>query len=263
MKRYSASEVARILQTDKEQIKKWSFHFSEYLNPKANPEKGQVREFSIEDLCTMSYIQMYWDENPDMENIRYGLNAEEQFQYPYNDFFTSEYPIFREYSDDIHEKRVWMFGGMGKADTLFLADSYKKGGDTLIDSGIKDEDNIHFFYPAIYNYRHSVELYLKDILVTMDVQLPNDGITHNLRALGNLFKDAILLKFNVVPPKWSEMFIYSLDEFDPKGTAFRYGLEIEVDETFIDLYHIKEIMNRFSNSMHRIKERYNTLQTED
>lgn len=59
-----------------------------------------------------------------------------------------------------------MIGGMvEEQDMLSLAKSYKEAGDILVDVGINHENNKRLIYPAIYNYRHSTELYLKAILL--------------------------------------------------------------------------------------------------
>jgi hypothetical protein len=86
--KYGVSEVAKILEIGKQEIKDMAYHFKEYLNPNANPEKGIEREFTVEDICTLGYIYMYWEGNPDFENIRYGLNSNDQFEYPYSELAT-------------------------------------------------------------------------------------------------------------------------------------------------------------------------------
>lgn len=163
--KYAVAEVAIILEIEKQVIKKMAYHFKDYLNPNANPEKGKVREFTVEDICTLGYIYMYWEEEPDFENIRSGLNWNEQFEYPYSEIATKAKPIFREFSDELMGSNVWMIGGMAEcSDKLTLAKSYKKAGDSLINIGINDNTERDIIYPAIYNYRHATELYLKSLL---------------------------------------------------------------------------------------------------
>lgn len=246
---FGVSEVAELLEVDKKTVKDWSYHFSEYLSPNANPDKGIVRRFSIQDICTLGYISMYWEDSPDFENIKYGLNSNDQFEYPYNELATQITPIFREFSDELLGGKIWMIGGMADLnDLLFLANSYKKAGDILIDSGIADEDNRDIAYPALFNYRHSVELFLKSII-------PQNENIHDLKILYNKFKILLKNEFDSIPPKWFKNVIFAFDEFDSKSTTFRYAVRINYHEMFIDLAHIKKIMNWFSESIQRINNR--------
>jgi hypothetical protein len=51
--KYSVSDVAKLLNVERKLIKDWAYHFSDYLNSKANPPKGIEREFTTDDLCTV------------------------------------------------------------------------------------------------------------------------------------------------------------------------------------------------------------------
>lgn len=253
--KFGVSEVAKILKVDKKLIHKWAYHFSDYLNPKANPGKGIEKEFTADDLCTLGYVMMYWEETPDFENIKYGLNGNDQYEFPYNDLATEATPIFREFSDELLGGKVWMIGGMaGIADLISLADSYKLAGDYLIDIGINDEEK-DIIYPSIYNYRHATELYLKSVIPNFRSIFPNDGNIHSLQMLYNELKIQLKDKFNTVPPKWFENIVIAFNDFDSNGTTFRYGEWIDKDEMFIDLIHIKKLMNWFSESIHKIQNR--------
>ena len=245
--KYKVSEISKILKVEKNVVKSWAYHFAEYLNPKASPEKGMEREFTVEDICTLSYIANYWEENPDFENIKYGLNGGDQFESPFTELATEAIPIFREYSDEILKRNVWMIGGMvANTDILSLANSYKTAGDILVDVGLKDEQNKELIYPAIFNYRHSTELYLKAVL-------PNYKDTHKLKNLYSDFKILMKEKSNQDIPTWFENIIIAFDEFDPKGTSFRYGNEVYRDELFVDLIHIKKMMDYLAKSMSNIE----------
>lgn len=249
--KFSVSEVAKLLEVDGNQVKEWSFHFAEYLNPNANPHKGVEQEFTVEDICTLGYISMYWEENPDFENIKGGLNSNDQFEYPFSELATEAIPIFREFSDELLGGKIWMIGGMGSCgyfDLISLADSYKNAGDILINVGIDDDENKETIYPAIYNYRHATELYLKSVL-------PNYAPSHNLIKLYEKFKSLLSNKFNISPPRWFENIIVAFNDFDPGGTTFRYGVEINKDEMIIDLHHIKKLMSWFAESIHKINDR--------
>lgn len=245
--KYKVSEISKILKIEKKLVKDWAYHFAEYLNPKANPEKGKEREFTADDICTLGYISFYWEEHPDFENIKYNLNEGEQFKSPFTELATELTPIFREYSDEILTKNIWMVGGMfSNTDILSLANSYKTAGDILVKVGLKDEQNKEFIYPAIFNYRHSTELYLKAVL-------PNYNDTHKLKSLYSDFKILMKKKSDEDIPTWFENIVIAFDEFDPKGTSFRYRAKVYRDELFVDLAHIKKMMDYLAKSISNIK----------
>jgi len=245
--KYKVSDVAKILHIDKQDVKKMAYHSRDYLNPMANPEKGKEREFTVEDICTLGYVYMSWEEEPDIEHIKYGLNANEQFDYPYSELATQATPIFKEFSDEFIGANVWMIGGMGDYDLLALAKSYKKAGDLLIDIGIDDETNREIIYPAIYNYRHATELYLKSLI-------RKKKETHDLLILYEIVKNILVKDLGIKPPKWFENIIFAYNDFDPFGVNFRYAIPIGKDEIFIDLIHIKKMMNWFDEAIERISE---------
>ena len=247
MLKFNVSEISKILDVEKKLIKNWVFLFSEFLSPEASPKKGIEREFNAEDICTLGYISFYWEESPDFENIKFGLNGGGQFEKPFTELATEVTPIFIEYPDDILTRNVWMIGGMATNNNILsLAISYKKAGDILINGGLKAEQNKDLIYPAIFNYRHSVELYLKSVL-------PNYKDTHNLKNLYRDFKILLKEKSNEDIPTWFENIIIAFDDYDPRGTSFRYGSEVYQRELFVDLVHIKKMMNHLSKSMSNLE----------
>ncbi len=245
--KYKVSDISKILKVEKRLVKDWTYHFADYLNPGANPEKGKEREFTNDDICTFTYISFYWEEDPDLESIKYGLNGGDQFEHPFNKLAAEAMPIFREYSEEIPSQNVWMIGGMVEnQDILSLANSYKKSGDILVNIGVNDETNKELIYPAIYNYRHSIELYLKAIL-------PKYKKKHSLKPLYFEFKKLLNENYQEEIPQWFKNIIFVFDEFDPRGTNFRYGNKSYKDELFINLSHIKLQMDWFSKSMNKIE----------
>ena len=62
-------------------------------------------------------------------------------------------------------------------------------------------------------------------------------------------------KFNISPLRWFENIIVVFDDFYPGGTTFRYDIEINKDEMIIDLHHIKKLMSRFAELIHKINDR--------
>ena len=192
---------------------------------------------------------MYWEDDPDIENIEYGLNSNDQFEQPYSELATQATPIFRDFSEELIGGKVWVIGGTAEySDILTLAESYKKAADLLVDTAIKDDTNREIIYPAIYNYRHATELYLKALS-------PINKETHDLLKLYGKVKEILKQEFDTIPPKWFENIIIAFNDFDPYGTTFRYGIPLGKDEMFIDLIHIKKVMSWFSESIRRIKQK--------
>lgn len=250
---YGVSEVAKILKVDRNLIKTWTFSFSDYLNKNANPKKGIERQYTIDDICVFNYIYMYWEDNPDLESIKTGLNRQEHQEYPYNEIKTETTPIFRELSEKIIGDEFFFAGGLfGGINKLDLADSYKNAGDLLVESILnnKDNDSWGIFFPVIFNYRHSTELYLK-------VLIEEENITHDLKILFEKFKGILKNEFNESPPDWFENIINTFNDFDEKGTTFRYGNLDWENEIIIDLRHIKKLMNRLSEFLHLVNDKRN------
>ena len=246
--KYGVSEAARLLNVDKETIKTWANVFSGYLSSDANPGKGKVRQFLIKDVRVFAYVSMYWENDPDIENIKYGLNSNSQFDYDtIENLITGIMPLFRTMPEDIDEnwRGVVFGGGFELGDIFSTADSFKIAGDKLVDIAHDNYEERELFQPAIYNYRHATELYIKAII--------GEEISHDLNDLMGKLKILLKNEFNTVPPEWFENIIEAFDYSDPKGTAFRYGVTVPKDELYADMKHIKILMNWLSESFKRIK----------
>lgn len=246
--RYGISEVARIFNVERDLIKTWLYIFSDYLNKEANPGKGKQKKFTVEDICTFGYIMTYWEDDPDIENIKFGLNSGDQYEHPYSELAKEYTPIFREFDEDIIEnKHIVSIGGINENfDTFFLADAYKLAGDILIQTALEKDEEFELRYPVMYNYRHATELYLKSI-IRKNVK------SHDLSKLLDDFKIIVKKRFNAETPEWFDNIIIAFNEFDPGGTLFRYGGDKYYDEMFVDLRHLGELMGWLADSFSRIK----------
>jgi hypothetical protein len=246
--KYGVAGTARLLNVDRGTVKTWAYTFSEYLSSDANPGKGKVRQFLINDIRVFAFILMYWEDEPDIENINYGLNFNSQFEdETINNFITGITPLFRAMPEDIDETwRGVVFGGEFELGDIFsTADSFRVAGDKLVDIAHDNYEERELFQPAIYNYRHATELYIKAII--------GEEINHDLHDLMKKLKIVLKSEFNAVPPEWFENIIEAFDYSDPKGTAFRYGDSVPNDELYADMRHIKTLMNWLSESFKRIK----------
>ncbi len=247
---FGVSEVARILAVDKDLVKSWAHHFFEYLNPKANPPKGIPRIFSADDLRVLSYIYMYWEDQPDFQAIRIGLNTESHFEEPYDALIAQVTPLFQDLPENLDES--WchgtVFGGMAEiGDRFALAESYKLAGDKLVEAALSSDEAFELICPIIYNYRHATELYLK---ATVSCQRE----THDLLWLLQEFKKNLKSEFDAILPDWFENIILTFNDFDPNSTKFRYGGFIP-GEFWLDLPHLKNLMDWLAESFQKIRYR--------
>lgn len=144
-----------------------------------------------------------------------------------------------------------MFGGLAEfSDTFYLANSYKLAGDRLIDTALRNEEAWDLFCPAVYNYRHATELYLKSISA-------NTNQTHNLMTLFKRFEKFIDVKYNETCPDWLRNTVFTFNSFDPFGTTFRYGGKVSSDEVFIDFIQMKTLMGwmaKLFQNIHKLQD---------
>ncbi|MEO5912139.1 MAG: hypothetical protein ABIP95_14710 [Pelobium sp.] len=151
--KYGVSETAHLLSVKKETVKSWSFTFSEYLSSGSNIGKGEIRQFEINDIRVFAYVSMYWEDEPDIENIMHGLNTNSQFEHELiDDFIIRITPLFRRMPDNIDE--TWggvVFGGEFElGDTFATADSFKLAGDKIVEIAHNNDEERELFQPAIY-----------------------------------------------------------------------------------------------------------------
>lgn len=254
MKNYGVAETARLFETDLATIKNWVYQFSEYLSKQANPQKGIARNFTIEDIRIFSYICLYWEEEPDIECIKMGLNKNSQFDnLPIDNFIKGLTPAFFPMPPDIDE--TWggvVFGGEFELGNLMeSANSFRLAGDRLIEIGFDNYEQRDLFQPAMYSYRHALELYVKSVT--------GEEISHDLKYLYNKLNTLIKTHLNANLPQWFDDLINAFDKVDPKGTAFRYGITISSEELYADIKHIKDLMNWVYEIFKQLKETLSSL----
>lgn len=248
--KFSVADVARILKTEKDLIKTCAYKFSDYLSSNANPSKGKTREFVLEDIRVMAFIFTYWEDDPDIEYIKVCLNSDDHFDNDLiNDLMIELTPLFIEPPEGIDEtwKHGVVYGGLSAlGDTFFLANSYKIAGDRLVEAALENEEAWELFCPAVYNYRHAIELYMKAVIGKWKWN-------HELIPLYDKLKELLKTEFNADVPEWFEKIIIAFNDFDPDGTTFRYGGGLILDEVFIDFIHLKTLMTWTSQSFQNIR----------
>lgn len=250
--KFGVTEIARMLDIDGKTVTMWAYHFAEYLGPQANPPKGTPRRFTADDLRVMSFVYMYWEENPDLEYIKIGLNCGDHFEKPYEDMVTMATPIFQEPPDALDEtwRHGTIIGGMAPVADLYpLAESYKLAGDMLVDAALSSDEAFELSYPVIYNYRHATELYLKSAL-------PEHKRNHDLQWLLRRFKIKVKLRYNTDLPQWFIDIVTAFHDFDPNSTTFRYGgfeYVMQRGEMWVDLNHMKTVMGWLAEAFQKVR----------
>lgn len=99
----TVSQTARILGADILQVKKWAWLFKEHLGGNANPAKGRPRTFADADVLALIYVAMHWEDDPDMEAIRMGLNGENHYEDRYREILYRHTPLLQEPPGDLDE----------------------------------------------------------------------------------------------------------------------------------------------------------------
>lgn len=248
--KFTVAELAHLLKIEKDLIKTWSYKFSSYLSPKANPGKGNSREFNVDDIRVFAFILMYWEDEPDIEYIKICLNSNSHYDHEMIDNLLTEItPAFIESPNNMDEswKHGVLFNGLAEfSDTFYLANSYKLAGDRLIEIALKNEEAWELFCPAVYNYRHATELYMKAIT-------GYNKKSHDLISLFNKLQELLKSEFNTKIPYWFNNLISTFNNFDPGGTTFRYGKTLDTDEIFIDLVQLKTLMEWVEQSFKNIR----------
>ncbi len=201
---------------------------------------------------------MYWEDQPDLESIKIGLNTESHFEEPYDDLVRSVTPLFQELHENLDEswRHGTVIGGMAEiGDAFALAESYKFAGDVLVDAALSTAEAYELIYPVIYNYRHATELYLKATLIPRRKD-------HDLLWLLQEFKKLLKTEFDATLPEWFENIILAFNDFDPDSTTFRYGgfaFLSKHGEVWVDLVHMKTLMGWLAESFQKIRHRRNTI----
>jgi hypothetical protein len=240
----TVSEAAKILGVDALQVKRWASVFKDYLSVAANPPKGKVRMFSDADLLVLCYVGYEWEDEPDIESIKIGLNLENHYEEVFVEHVYLHTPLLQEPPDDLDE--TWRHGillcGGGRHEYLELARNYRHVAESMLQSALEEEKLNGWAYPILFAYRHTLELYLKLIG-------ESDEITHSLKKCVELVEKRRGVKLPSPIREW----IIELEEIDPAGTAFRYADEVpganHYGEHWFDFVHFQFAMKRIFDAL--------------
>lgn len=252
---FSPADIARILQVEVDVVKTWSLVFAEYLSRDANPGKGIPRRFSSDDLRVFAYVMTQWEADPDIVCIKIGLNRNNHYEEIFDQLIAEATPIFMDTSMIRDGENIGMiFSPLSKlADTFSLACSFKQAGDALVEVALRDERENDLICPILYNYRHSVELFLK-------ATKHNRKGGHDLTVLLQEFRELMKSEFKSEPPEWFDGIIHVFNEFDPEGTSFRYGASSnKYYEVYIELGHLRRAMTWMAEGFQNLADRRRSM----
>ena len=235
----TASEVAKMFDANSALVKRWASLFSEYLSRGANPPKGTVRAFSDNDVLALCYVWHEWEDEPDIESIKIGLNLGNHFETPFVEHLYLHTPLLQAPPDELDES--WRHGillcGSGRYEYLELARNYRHVAESMLEQALNRDAMDGWAYPVLFAYRHTLELYLKIIGEI-------DEVTHSLQRCVHLVEKRRGENFSTTIRRW----ILELEEIDPAGTAFRYAdsplSSNPYAEHWFDFLHFKFAMKR-------------------
>jgi hypothetical protein len=139
-----------------------------------------------------------------------------------------------------------------------LLRGYKRAGDVLTEQALSDNyDRPSLIFPALFNYRHYIELALKDSIETHGdfAGVSLEAKDHGLPKLWQKFL-GIASAFGNDPCDPAAMAVGAcIDElggFDRRSTTFRYARNLKGDVPplpyeWIDLVRLRDVMNGIEN----------------
>lgn len=244
-KEITVSWVASKFEVSTDMVKKWVKLFGEYLSVEATVS-GKARQFTLNDMAILAVINDHHDWQDDdgdysdvYSAITEGLSTDTHYQLQAH----LNFPVFQEIPEGLNED--WTHGAlvgvMGQSDRLWIAQSFKMAADVLVDASIKNEIAYKTIYPILYNYRHALELYLKEIS-------GSEEWTHNLNSLLEKLK----AKYGMEISRWAKDFITELHAIDNESMAFRYGnLTSIIDEKWVNLLQLKNLVGILCNEIEK------------
>lgn len=138
-----------------------------------------------------------------------------------------------------------------------LLQGYKRAGDILVQQALSDRaDCRNLVFPALFNYRHFIELALKSIIENHGsfVGVTNSRKNHRLPELWSLFcKIAVSFHNDLDDPAIMGLgkCIQELAKIDANSTSFRYatnlGGELSALPEWLDLINLHDVMNGIGN----------------
>jgi hypothetical protein len=165
--------------------------------------------------------------------------------------------IFQDVPAELEES--WRHGGLigGMSELAMrepgaLARSFKRAGDTLLAASLAAGSVDELIYPVLFNYRHSIELYLKAIV---DPTQRN----HDLNGLIGQFQRAVFERLSVEVPAWILERLGEFHDVDGRSVTFRYPEAGVVSqgarfsgEAWVDFHRLKRSMDGLETAFARV-----------
>lgn len=240
------SEAAELIGVDAALVERWALVFKDHLSSTANPQEGKVRMFSDGDLLALCYVRHAWDDDPDLEAIKIGLNLGYHHEEVFFERLYLHTPLLQEPPEELDETWrhgfLWIGGhGQGRFE---LARHYRYAAEKLLDQALKDGETHDWLCPVLFTYRHTLELYLKTI----------GNITEHTHSLAKCVELVEKLHGEQFPPR-ARRWIEELDKIDPHpGTIFRYeadNAKQDYAEYWVDLRQFKFAMRQIFEMIDR------------
>lgn len=229
------AEVARILDVDRESVKRWATDFAEYLSLTANPKVGEERRYTEADLRVLAVIAEHYEMDDQADDIHYALNSGYQHEDRFVQFARLHSPLFQEVPEEIDE--TWqhgvVIGGMAYRELPQVARAYKLAADELVKQALASQEPHELDYPILFLYRHTVELYLKAALAS-----PPEH--HDLGRLIQLLEAECGNKL----AGWIKDRLWDFHKIDCMSDVFRYASLPSFNELWVDLHQAKSVMDR-------------------
>jgi DNA-binding transcriptional MerR regulator len=244
------AEVARLLDVDRDSVRRWATEFAEHLSLTANPKKGQERQFTEADLRVLAVIAEHFEMENDASDIHYALNSGSQYEEPFLEFARIHTPLFQEVPEEIDE--TWqhgvLIGGMACRDLPQVAAAYKLAADELVKRALASQEPHELDYPILFLYRHTVELYLKAALTTAPEH-------HDLSRLIQLFE----AECGNTIADWIKDRLWDFHKIDHMSALFRYAEPPSNVELWIDFHQLQTVMDKLVQAF----EEYMARKTEE
>lgn len=171
-------------------------------------------------------------------------------------------PLFREPTDDIQREDPWsgsqgfLLGGMALPTRDDLATQYFDAAQVLVESVKRgDVEDYRLVNPALFLYRHSIELQLKAVIGATEKR-------HGLDALVDRLEAVVQANHGHALPAWMAARLREIAGIDPTSTAFRYGESYDPrtkasvcvpGELYIDVRHLQAVMVALRATLSRVR----------
>lgn len=143
--------------------------------------------------------------------------------------------LFQEPPDGLDEN--WnlgaLVGGMASPMNNFdMARFFRVCAENLMSLVPRELEAYEIIYPALFLYRHTIELYLKAIV-------PKFKFNHDLNALKENLANLVEKGFDMKLPGKAKRIIQEFHDYDPKSTKFRYGDGFIAGEFWVEISKLK------------------------